>query len=154
MLYKFFKAHCDFSVNGDCTMQCKEYFDIPANLEYFEGKSQDVMKRIINRKRAEYALDKFLKMKITHSKMDNLHYFELKMQSFLRLEDLSVDDSQVILKWRLRMAKFGTNYGEKFKLCPLCKQHEDSQEACFKQCQEIRTTEVITCNYEDIFKKP
>ena len=104
------------------------------------------MKRIINRKRAEYALDKFLKMKITHSKMDNLHYFELKMQSFLRLEDLSVDDSQVILKWRLRMAKFGSNYGEQFKLCPLCKQHEDSK--------EIRTMEVITCNYEDIFKKP
>ena len=52
------------------------------------------------------------------------------------------------------MAKFGTNYGESFKLCPLCKQHEDSQEMCFKQCQEIRTTEVTTCNYEDIFKKP
>ena len=157
MLYKFFKAQWDFSVRGDWTRQCKEDledFDIPDNLEYFEGKSQDVMKRIINRKRAEYALDKFLKMKITHSKMDNLHYFELKMQSCLQLEDLSVDDSQVILKWRLRMAKFGTNYGEKFKLCPLCKQHEDSQEACFKQCQEIRTTEVITCNYEDIFKKP
>jgi hypothetical protein len=56
------------------------------------------MKRIINRKRAEYAFDKFLKMKIPHSKMDNLHYFQLKMQSFLRLEDLFVDDSQILLR--------------------------------------------------------
>ena len=68
MLYTFFKAQWDFSVRGDWTRQCKEDledFDIPDNLEYFEGKSQDVMKRIINRKRAEYALDKFHTLKWT-----------------------------------------------------------------------------------------
>ena len=157
MLYKFFKAQWDFSVRGDWTRQCKEDledFDIPLNLAYFEGKSQDAIKRIINRKRKEYALDKFLKMKAPHSKMDNLYYLELKLQSFLHLEEISVEESKMILMWRLRMANFGTNYGEQFKLCPLCKQHEDSQEKCFKQCQEVKKNVVITSNYEEIFLNP
>jgi hypothetical protein len=86
--------------------------------------------------------------------MDNLYYLELKLQSFLHLEEISVEESKMILMWRLRMANFGTNYGEQFKLCPLCKQHEDSQEKCFKQCQEVKKNVVITSNYEEIFLNP
>ena len=155
MLYKFFKVQWDFSCRGDWTRQCKEDlqdFDIPDNLEYFEGKSQDAFKKMVTRKTKDYALEKFKNMKMPHSKMDNLHYTELKLQSFLELKELSVEESKTILLWRLRMAKFGANYGEKYKLCPLCKKHEDNQEKCFNQCEEVRKTLTIKCNYEDIFR--
>ena len=86
--------------------------------------------------------------------MENLEYSELKLQSYLELKELTVEDSKMLLLWRLRMAKFGANYGETTKQCPLCKKHKDCQETSFNRCEEIRKKVEITFQYEDIFSKP
>ena len=49
------------------------------------------------------------------------------------------------------MAKFGANYGDKSKLCPLCSEHEDSQEMFYKQCSVAKEAVEITSKYEEIF---
>ena len=73
------------------------------------------------------------------------------MQSYL---DLTVEESKLVITWRLRMAKFGLNYGEQDKLCPLCSKHLDSQEASFTKCEKIREAITINCKYNEIFTIP
>ena len=157
MLYKFFRAQWEFPTKGDWSEQCKDDLldlDLPINLDYFEGRPQEAFKTMVNKKTKEYALDKFITMKIPHSKLDNLFYHELKIQAFLELKNLTVEDSKIVLQWRLRMAKFGANYGEKYKLCPLCKVHLDSQEKSFEECQVIQAKIRNIYKYEEIFLNP
>ena len=48
------------------------------------------------------------------------------------------------------MAKFGANFGDDSKVCPLCRNHMDNQEESFKNCFANK----YECKYEDIFKTP
>ena len=52
------------------------------------------------------------------------------------------------------MAKFGANYGEKYKLCPLCKEHLDSQDKSFEECQVIKVKIRNIWKYEEICLNP
>ena len=156
-LYKFFKAQWDHPVGGDWVVQCKqdlEDFGLPEFFENFEGKSKESVKKLVNKKSMEYALEKFLKIKIKHSKMDNLSYYELKMQDYLKLDQFTVEENKLILLWRLRMARFGSNYGDPFKQCPLCKKHSDTQENCIIKCEEIQKRVEIKFHYQEIFRNP
>ena len=92
-------------------------------------------------------------MKSSHSKLQNVHYDVIQLQKYLKLKELTVDESKMLLLWRLRMTKFAANYGDKDKMCPLCSEHKDNQEDAFK-CKEIRKQLVIRHKYEEIFKKP
>ena len=47
------------------------------------------------------------------------------------------------------MARFGKNYGESLKLCPLCILQNDSQEKGYKECLEINKYLDTKCSYED-----
>ena len=74
MLFKFFRAQWEFPTKGDWSEQCKDDLldlDLPINLDYFEGRPQEAFKTMVNKKTKEYALDKFITMKIPHSKLDN-----------------------------------------------------------------------------------
>ena len=79
--------------------------------------------------------------------------FILKLQDYLKLKDLTVEESKMLMFWRLRMAKFGANYGEPKKLCPLCKKHFDSQESFFNTCEQLSIFK-ITFQYQEIFRRP
>ena len=116
-----------------------------------EEVSKASFKTRINKMTEEYSLEKIRKLKLSHSKMKNLYYPELNLQSYLKLNELNVDECKTILLWRLRMAKFGANYGDKSKLCPLCSEHEDSQEMFYKQCKVVKEAVEITSNYEAFF---
>ena len=156
MLYKFLQAQWEFPVRGDWVLQCNQDlidFNLPNQLDYFKGKSKDTFKAAINKKAKEYALDKFNDIKMSHSKMENLFYYEMKLQEYLKLSELSVDESKVIILWRLRMAKFARNYGQKNQLCPLCSEHEDTQENSF-QCKVVKKVVEISVNYKDLFRNP
>ena len=154
MQYKFFKAQWDFPVRGDWTKQVREDledFGIVEDLKSMEDKSKDAFKRMVNIKCKEYALEKFRKLKMSHSKLNNLCYTELELRKYLTLNKVNVEESKIILSWRLRMANFAANYGQSQKLCPLCSDHEDCQEKCFNQCKVIREAIKINSKYEEIF---
>ena len=157
MLYKFFKVQWDFPVKGDWTLDCKQDLvdlNFPDSLEFFEQQSKDSFNKKVKQKCKEFAAEKFNLKKNTHSKMANLYYSELKIQGYLQSEEITVENSKILLSWRLRMARFGANYGNRNELCPLCKLHLDSQENCFNICKEIKTKIQITCKYENIFNGP
>ena len=133
MLFNFFKAQWDFPARKTSVSD----YDLPCNFEYFERKSKAAFKKIIDKKSKELASDKFIKFRASHSKMKNLQYDELKLQKYLKLSELTVEEIKHLLLWRTRMTKFGKNYGEGDKLCVLCQSYPDSQEESFL-CNEAK----------------
>ena len=89
-----------------------------------------------------------------HSKMDNMEYYELKMQDYLQDENISVKQARILFKYRTRMARFWENYkaGRPPQPCPVCKdvQSVDTQRHSFK-CKTLTGNIEVNGNYEDIF---
>lgn len=157
MLSKVFKAQWDRPVRGDRTIQARADLDdlnIPGTLEYLKEISTVSFKDLVRKKCKDYALEKFLKLKTKHSKLDNLEYKEIRLQNYLELKDIDVEDSKILIGWRLRMTKLIANYGDSERKCPLCQAHYDSQEDFFKNCNAVKQQISNTFNYMEIFKNP
>ena len=52
------------------------------------------------------------------------------------------------------MAKFGANFGDSMKKCPLCGAHSDSQEEFFNNCEKVKQEIPKRCDYQSIFRNP
>ena len=91
-------------------------------------------------------------LKKTHSKMKKLTYNSLKMQSYLLSKELTKEEKISLFKWRVRMENFGENFrGKRDKvLCPICKDHEDSEEASISNCKILRDELTFKGNYESV----
>ena len=155
MLKKFFQAQWRYPTSGDWTEQVKqdlEDFEIECDLDFLRSKSKESFTNIVKRKATEYALYTYLEKKNGHSKLDNLFYSCLSTQEYLTNSDLTVQQAQLIFKYRVRMA----NYSENFRgysghtPCPLCLAHLDSQAMCMT-CPTIRENVTIEGSYTQIF---
>ena len=86
--------------------------------------------------------------------MDNIKYYELKMQDYLQDENISVKQARILFKYRTRMARFWENYkaGRPPQPCPVCKdvQSVDTQRHSFK-CKTLTGNIEVKGNYDDIF---
>ena len=102
-------------------------------------------------KAREYAFYSYLERDL--SKLENVFYTELKLQNYLKSDEISVKEGQTIFSYRIRMANYSENYRGQAgpKPCPLCGQHLDSQSMSF-QCQTVRQSVKIEGNYQTIFK--
>ena len=68
---------------GDWSEQLKEDmkdFEIPINFDEIKSKSKEAFKSMVQIKAKEYALKILTEKQAIHSKMESLHYSELKMK--------------------------------------------------------------------------
>ena len=156
MIAKFFYTQWNEPTRGDWCEQVKEDLadlDIPISFEFIKSKSKDSFKNLVKNKVKEYALTVLTKKQESHSKMEPLHYTELKMQKYLKYEGVSVNQKRGLFKWRTRMEQFGENFraGQDPIPCPLCRNHLDNQ-ALSIQCAVIRKEMNPSKNIDDIFK--
>ena len=156
MLFKFFKTQWDHSASGDWTRQVKVYltdFGISQDLEEIKLKSTYSFKKLVQVKSKEYALYKYLGKKEKHSKLENLFYPELKMQDYLKSQNLSVEQAKTVFLYRSSMAQYSANYpnGSEVSPCPLCHLHIDNQPMGFKNCLVIKDNIEVKGKYENIF---
>ena len=157
MLYSFFITQWHNPTKGDWTEAVKEDlkdFNIPCDFEYIENMSQEAFKRKVKVKAKDLALTNLKKLQENHSKMEKLHYNELKLQTYLKEEQFTIYQKKMLFRCRVRMEKFGENYraGRSQVSCPLCHVHLDNQEMAF-QCSEITKELTIRGNLEDIFSE-
>ena len=70
--------------------------------------------------------------------MNNLQYYELKHQTYLYQEGLSIKEIQNVFRFRTRMIQVRENYkGQRGSyLCPLCNDYPDNQIHLF-QCKKL-----------------
>ena len=89
-----------------------------------------------------------------HSKMYNLHYSELGLQTYFKIHGIQTKEVLNLFKWRVGMAPLGENFrGNGCNvMCPLCDVHLDNQPTIF-QCAEIKRQMTINCDLDDIYKE-
>ena len=156
MLNSFFITQWNNPTRGDWTEEVKsdlEDFGIPCSFEWIKSKSQLSFKSLVKTKAEEYALSILKDQQNTHSKMENLRYSSLKMQSYFSRDDIQPSEKKTIFKYRTRMERFGENFrGPNGPVCcPLCHTHLDNQQMSY-QCPEIKQEVEIKGSYTDIFK--
>ena len=157
MLFKFFEAQQKYPCKDDWTLQVTQDlkdFGIPEGFEFIRSKSINSFKRLVKIKAKEYTLQYLLNLKAKHTKMDDLAYTELKMQKYLKNEDIPVNEAQNLFRFRTRAAHFKGNYGDRYenKACPLCSVHMDTQSHSM-QCPKVNEKIDIQGKYSDIFRE-
>ena len=85
--------------------------------------------------------------------MDNLVYFELKMQNYLKSEEIPLPEAQNLFKFRVGVAQFKENFGDRYdnKTCPLCPISLDTQVHSL-QCAMVKQKITIEGRYSDIYR--
>ena len=119
-----------------------------------KSKSANSFKKYVKIKTKEYALEYLLGVKSEHRKMDDLIYSELKMQNYLKTEDIPVNEAKNLFQYRTKSANFKDNFGDRYenKGCPLCTVQLDTQVHSV-QCEIVKDEIPIEGRYSDIFKK-
>ena len=143
MLYKVFKVQWLYPCKGDWTTQIKidlNDLNLPGDLETLEGYSKAKFKNLVKSRIYLHAVDILNRKKDAYSKLKNLNYADIKTQKYLTDAQLSHEEKQTVFKFRTRMTNCGDNFraGRENVLCPLCKEHIDSQFYLLK-CPELTT---------------
>ena len=82
MLSKFFFAQWDSPVHLDWTIEVKKNlieFGLPTNLDVIKKMSKNTFKNLVKKHAKRYEFLRLLDIKVTKSKMKNLHYSEFKL---------------------------------------------------------------------------
>ena len=76
------------------------------------------------------------------------------MRNYLKSSEIPVNEAQNLFKYRVRVAHFKENFGDKYenKACPLCSVNLDTQ-AHSVQCEKVKEKVTIDGKYNDIFKE-
>ena len=156
MLYRVFQAQWKYPVKDDWTTTVKQdLIDLKINLSLDEIKEQTdwSFKRLVKIRTKDYTLEYLLNLKQKHSKMANLQYEELRLQSYLMDENITVKEAQNIFKYRTRVANFKENFKNNHDggmWCPLCLVQPDSQ-AHSVLCPVIKANIDVRGEYLEIF---
>ena len=155
MIHQFFTAQWYNPSRGDWTETVKqdlEDFEIPVNLEDIKSKSKYSFKKEVKVKAKDLSMKILMKKKEGHTKLDNIRYEELKIQSYLSLEGIKISEIQDTFRFRTRMANLGENYRGQGGVawCPLCGKHKDNQKMMF-QCQVLGEKVNLDCETDNIY---
>ena len=156
MIYRFLLSQFLKPVKGDWTLQVLQDFkdlEINFDFQWLEKISKNTFKALVKQRLQIFALKQFNNQKITHLKMRYLNYQELKMQDYLHDKNTTTENKKEVLKWRVFMKDFGTNFrgGRNNIPCPLCKTHQDQQKLSFV-CPFILNRITVKGRYESIFE--
>ena len=157
LLAKFFKAQKEYPVKNDWWLSAEENlkeFDIKMEVNEIGAMKKKKFKDIVKKKTNEKAFQYLNIMKSHHSKMDNLNYTELKMQSYLKE---NIAKSQQLFRFRTRMIDVRNNFKSKYESknetikCGICNTHDETQNLF--ECPSLDTQHIDTdtVNYSDIF---
>ena len=118
-------------------------------LDYLEIKDiksikKEQCKKLIKDNCKDIALKYLLEGNEDKTKLKNLKYYQLSIQSYLTSSSISTRMKKYLFRFRTKMTNVGHNFGNKVK-CPLCKLGNDDQEHLFK-CV------IIKINCEELYK--
>ena len=63
-----------------------------------------VREELVKRKAKSYALKILTEKQMKHSKMDNLHYSKLRLQTYFKIHGIQTKEVLNLFKWRVGMA--------------------------------------------------
>ena len=155
MIHQFFITQWHNPTRGDWTETVKQdldAFDIQVDFDVIRSKSKLSFKNMVKKRALECGLDILLSKKEKHSKMDDLSYTELKLQSYFTLPGIKIEEVRKIFRFRVHMSQFGENFrgNSERVICPLCESHLDNQ-AMSMQCPVLKEKSKIEHKLKDIY---
>ena len=110
---------------------------------------KNAFSKLIKKKIFDISFEFLLKNKNEHSKMDDLSYENLEMQSYLKTDEISTKEAKSIFKYRTRMALVKANFSSQFidMYCPECTLHLDTQEHLLEHTENQNNAS----NYSKLF---
>ena len=129
-------------------------FGLTQNLDQIKAMSKYRFKKLVQGKSKEFAFHNLIERKEKHSKLRDLFYVELKLQQYLKLEEINVQQALTVFSFRTRMAKFSENFRNCGiqQICPMCQTHLDNQPMSF-QCKNVLKEIDVKEKYERIFSE-
>ena len=85
--------------------------------------------------------------------MENLIYIELKLQNYLKDDQITAQEAKNLFRFRTRGAKFRSNMKNNYEMsvaCPLCHLQLDTQQHSV-QCPVVLDKVKVKGTYTDIF---
>ena len=157
MLFNFVRVQWHNPTKGDWTEQIKQDLkdlEMEPNFSYYSSMKTENFKEFVKHQSKENSLKELNMKKESHSKVKTIIYSDVKMQPYLMDKGLDNQEKRNVFKFRTHMAKFKHNYRGYYEetKCPVCNEHEDTQEQSFS-CPKIFTAEEIkeSDEYEKIF---
>ena len=121
-------------------------------IEDIKSMKKEHFKKLVKDNCKDAALKYLLEGNEDKTKLKNLKYYQLSIQSYLTSSKISTSMKKQLFRFRTKMTNVGFNYGNKI-LCPLCKLENDDQEHLFScvvikiNCKELyRNTEETYTN--------
>ena len=81
-----------------------EEFEVPCDFDFMKTRSKESFKKLVKRQAKKVALAKLKKKQAVHSKMSNLEFSKLELQSYFKLPGIKVDMQRNLFKFISRMA--------------------------------------------------
>ena len=158
LISKFFQAQLANPVKNDWTVTCLENLKelgIEKNLDEIRSMSKQKFKTVVKEKISQKAFTFLLEEKSKLSKVKDLQYERLKIQTYMMPSNLAdVRMARFIFSVRSRMLDIKCNYKNNHPnlLCPVCKSEEDDQQHLLL-CNRLKDFSVVDNLpiYEDIF---
>ena len=118
--------------------------------------SKQSFKEVVKKAAKLKAFEWLISEKDKLSKVKNVIFNELKMQTFLCPNNLEINQQKLLFQLRSRMTNLKENYKHKYKilLCPICQKDGDSQShllICEELNRGIQFISDQTILVEDIF---
>ena len=112
-------------------------FQIEYSFNEIQEMGQTQFKDFVKAKLAAKALEFLNCKKKDMSKMSNLNYSDLQLQTYLSENSISTRHKKLLFKLRTRMLRVGHNYGNKCP-CPMTGCSEPDQQQHVAQCDIIQ----------------
>ena len=161
LIRKFYEAQKSKVSKGDWVNTVQEdlkALKISLNDVEISKLSKHKFKKLLRKKIQSEAFENLMKIKKTHSKMQETNYDKLEIQSYLKSDsELTNDEKKVLMQCRTRMVSVRMNYKNLYedKRCQLCKVENEDQYHLFNcqnlldKCEALANN--IEVEYEDIY---
>ena len=135
LLKQFFEIQCKYPTKNDWVLTIKQDINILSLKMTFKDiknmKKQKFLK-IIKEKARQKSLEYLLDLKKKHSKLDQLSYNKLKIQSYFGTSKISIKAAKSVFKYRTKMSSVKDNFHSMYNQdtldCPECPGINDTQE--------------------------
>ena len=129
LIKQVFRAQEAYQGKGDWYQVVREDLDalglVNISFDEISLKSKESLRKLINERINEVALKYLKEESQSLSKVGNMSYSKLEMQSYLT-GNMPNRLKQLAFRWRTKMIQVGWNYGKK-ESCPICLQANDTQ---------------------------
>ena len=118
LLGNFFKIQRKYPAKNDWINTVKEdlkLVKINLDLDEIKEKSKESFSNLVKVNVREAAFQDLQKMKNEHSKMSNISYTKLELQSYFKSKNIYPADAKNIFKFRTRMANVKTNFRSQYQ---------------------------------------